>query len=183
MLKNKYKFSYGSKIRKFINYIYLFVINFSFSICILLLAFTINVIFINNITSATAKSILAYIVWIVSLILFCFFITLTFLPKGIILNDSYMKIKMNAVNIRIVEPWFSTIIVYSSITNIEIFDNANAKKHKRFIRYSVYPVIFYDYERIVRITDKYGKYYYLSIENPEGFVGNIIEKSNILQDI
>lgn len=185
MLNNNtkvYKFDYENNLKKILCYFIQLMANLSVIVLLFIIYFMISQMILTNISNETIVNIFSIFITILLIILSLFFMCFTFFPRKVVLNENYIKIQKNAMNFFVGKKWFSDIIPYSSIISCSILYREIANKNPAFIRQQTYPCTFYNSNSLVKITDKYGESYYISIKNSNGFVEEVNKKREIQED-
>lgn len=175
-----FKFDYGNLFNMFLSYLIQFMANtfavlFAFWVymyLMYLLTGSINNVFRNILFVCLTVNFIAIVL---------FFVVLTFLPRRIILNNSYIKIQKHAMNFIGGETWFSSTIPYSSIVCCSKFISVT-RRNISFLRQRTYPCTFFNRNSLVEITDKFGKKYYVPVKNAEEFIKEVNRRINSFND-
>lgn len=170
-----YKFDYGNIFRKFLCYLIQFMANsgvilFGFVFCFMLVQLVID-----NISNDIVVHILSILLIIIQSAISLFFGVFTFLPRKVVLYDNYIKIQKNAMNFFVEKTWFSEIIPYSTIESCILYDKKITYSRSSFMRQKTYPCTFFNWNSLVKITDKYNNNIYIPIKNAVDFVEDVNE--------
>lgn len=174
-----YKFNYENPFKKFLCYLIQLMANLGVIIFLSVLHFMILQVIVAYISNEIVLNVLSITFTIVLILLTLFFICFTFFPRKVVLNKNYIKIQKNAMNFFVGKKWFSIIIPYSSIISCSILYKEIARKNTAFIRQQTYPCTFFNWNSLVKITDKYGESYYIPIENPNSFIEEVNKRTQV----
>lgn len=174
-----YKFDYENKFKKFLCYLIQLMANLSVIIFLFIIHFMISQAIVACINNEILLNVLSIMFTITLILLTLFFLCFTFLPRKVVVNENYIKIQKNAMNFFVGKRWFNTIIPYSSIISCSILYKEIAHKNTAFIRQQTYPCTFFNWNSLVKITDKYGESYYIPIENPDSFIEEVNKRTQV----
>lgn len=128
----------------------------------------------GNITNQTLSKILLIVIAIIHISTVIFFIVLTFLPKKVVMNESYVKAYKNAVPIPITKNWFHQYFVYSSIESCELYtEKVPIRSRSVFASAFIFPPYALNWKGIVKIKEKDGRVTYLSLEKANEFIEDV----------
>lgn len=168
-----YKFDYGNVFKKILCYLIQFIANsgvilFGFVFCFILVQFVSN-----NLGNTVGTYILNVLLVIIQAAISLFFGIYTFLPRKVVLHDNYIKIQKNAMNFFVGKSWFSEVVPYTSIVSCELYDNTITCRNSQFLRQQAYPCTFFNWDSLVKITDKYNNSFYIPVKNAENFIEEV----------
>lgn len=167
-----YKFAYGNDFKKFLCYLIQLMANNGIIIISLAIHFTITQ-WIMDISNKNTANVLVRFCSVILVVVILFFMCFTFFPRKVVLYDNYIKIHKNAINFFLDKTSFSCIIPYSSIVYCHVIYKESVYKNPDFFRQQAYPCTFFDWNSLVKITDKYGEDYYIPIMNTTDFISEV----------
>ncbi len=177
-----FKFDYGNPFNMFLSYLIQFMVN-TFMVLFVFFGYMYLMHLLTGNINNVLRNILFVCLTVIFIVIVSFFALFSFLPRRIILNNSYIKIQKHAMNFIGGETWFSNTIPYSSIVCCSKFVLVT-RRNISFLRQRTYPCTFFNRNSLVEITDKFGKKYYVPVKNAEEFIKKVNElKNNNVNDL
>lgn len=171
-----YKFSYGGTFRK----ILCKIIHFFYCACVgMLILYFLAFLFselnysVKDIFSEKVINVMTAIEIYFSLVVFIASLIPSFIPQKVIINDYEVKIRRNMIMLSIyLLRGFNDNIM---LCEIESVSKANLKLYD--LRFTPLPSATFVLKDIVKIKTE-NKYYYVSVENSDEFVEELINRVN-----
>lgn len=175
----KYKFSYGNFINFILSQVIIISYHFFTVLCLLFFVFIVIGDLENSFKEQNLVTTILRILSVLLIVLWLAYLTIIlFIPKKVILNFAFIKIRRYFLNISYLIRGFNDEIYLNDVIECKKYDG----KRERFNRTGPYSVFYFDWNDLVEIKTE-NKTYLVPIKNSDNFIAEVNKRLGAEGDV